>query len=88
MSETASKDRLYWSTAEAAHHIGFSEQTLWEWAKNATSPKPKKKARKYPIPSPPCIRFGKFFRFPIAEFKAWAQNPASFELTTPKKVDP
>lgn len=85
MAADTAKDRLYWSTAQAAHYIGFSEETLWRWAKNATSAKPKKKLRKYPVPTPPCIRFGKFFRFPIDEFKAWAKNP---DLTPAQKVEP
>lgn len=69
------RERIYWSTAEAAAYIGFSEDTVWRWAKNATSARPKNKFGRYDIPKPPVIRFGKYFRFPIEEFKVWAKTP-------------
>jgi len=79
MAQTDLRERIYWSTAEAAAYIGFSADALERWARNATSPKPKKKAGKYPIPNPPCIRFGRWFRFPIEEFKTWARTPANLQ---------
>jgi len=69
------KERLHWNAAEAAHYVGFSEDTLLRWVRNAGKKRRSKKT--FETPTPPFIRFGKYIRFPITEFKAWARTPTN-----------
>ena len=73
-----SRERIFWSCAEAAAYIGFSHDALYRWARNATKPKRKKRGA-YDVPTPPFVRFGKHFRFPVEEFKAWAKTPTNYQ---------
>jgi hypothetical protein len=70
MTDTASHARRWWTLKEAAAHIEMHPLTLYRHAKKAV----RKYARNQK--GMPVIRHnGHHYRFPIEEFKAWADHP-------------
>lgn len=67
-----SKDKRFWSAKEAAAYLMVSVQTLYSWC---NSPKREWRASKLIGPKPPFRKFARnCMRFPIVEFKQWADN--------------
>lgn len=68
------EDPRFWKPKEAAAYIQVSLQTLYSYCGTHEHWKRRKKAAKPIGPPPPFRRFGRnVIRFPIREFKEWAE---------------
>ncbi len=66
-----SLDRRFWTAKEAAAYLQVSTTTLYAWCGGYKW----KKVSKLVGPKPPFKKFARnVMRFPIVEFKQWADN--------------
>ncbi len=70
--DVANGKKRFWTTKEAADYLGIAQSTLYEYIRpNAR----RNQTTKLRTSTPPYRRFGRnVIRFPIIEFKAWADR--------------
>ena len=70
--DVANGKKRFWTTKEAADYLGIAQSTLYEYIRE----KPRRnQPSKLRTSTPPYRRFGRnVIRFPILDFKAWADR--------------